>query len=151
MTAAAGSLRFDDPHIVLRIVRMIVGALLVSVLGLALAVVWLAPLGSTRVLDLPAGVIGLIAPVLAYRLYQLQRERVAVGASVTERCAAFARASILAVAVTEGAAMVGLVAHLLGGAVAPLVGVATHVLLVGAIWPTPQRFALFHPDGTPDP
>ncbi len=81
MTAAPGSLRFDDPHSVLRIVRRIVGALLVSVLGLALAVAWLAPLGSTRVLDLPAGVIGLIAPVLAYRLYQLQRERVAVGSS----------------------------------------------------------------------
>ena len=151
MTAPHGSLRFDEPDYVLRIARMIVGALLVSVLGLALAVAWLAPLGSTRLLDLPAGLIGLVAPIVGYRLYQRQRERLAAGASAAERCAAFVRANLLAVAVTEGAALLGLVAHLLGGAVAPLIGVATHVLLVGAIWPTPQRLALFHAEGTLDP
>ena len=42
-----------------------------------------------------------------------------------------------------GIALFGIVAYLLSGAFAALVGVATHMILIGAVWPTPGKLESF--------
>ena len=102
---------------------------------------WIDP--PERLMVFPVSLIGLVSPVIGYRLYLLRRERVPTGASRTEACRAFLHAGIVALAVTQGAAILGLVGYALSGTLSALSGVLTHVLLVGAIWPAPERLESF--------
>ena len=122
----------------LRLTRLFATALAVSVLGLT-TVSGLLPLGkipSLVVLAPPAALLGLVSPVIGYRLYLWQRDR---RSESSDRCAAYLRAVIVALAITEGIALLGIVIYLSTGRSFPLVGVLTHILLTGAIWPTREK------------
>ncbi|HKQ59810.1 MAG TPA: hypothetical protein VJS92_00920 [Candidatus Polarisedimenticolaceae bacterium] len=81
---------------------------------------------------------GILSPVLGYRLYGWVRER-AAAAGLAEKCRAFVRAHALALGLSEGCALLGLVAFVLSRHPAALLGVATHAVLCGALWPGRER------------
>jgi hypothetical protein len=76
-------------------------------------------------------------------LYQLLRDRLAVGASAALRRQTFLRANLLCFAITEGAAVFGVIVYALTGAPLALIGVVMHVLLGGALWPSEEKLAGF--------
>jgi len=125
----------------LRIARFAAVALLTGV-GIAVLVAWVMQprvTASVPVLVGPAALAGLVAVVIGFRVYHaiLGRGRGA------HRREAFMRATIVALSITEGAALFGIVAYLLSGNPTTLFGVASHVLLTGAIWPSACRLEVF--------
>jgi hypothetical protein len=123
--------------------RLIAGALVAGVLLLTTAsglIRATAGLGGTVI---PAAVLGAVGPVIGFRLYLLTRDRIPRDAPDDRRRAAYLRAVLLALAVTEAAALFGVVVHGLTGNPLALIGVLTHVLLAGAIWPAPERLETF--------
>jgi len=127
----------------LRQSRTLVGALAAGPLVPALLVGLLGPRGTGAALVAPAALLGVVSPVIGYRLHLLLRERMSPDFGLEARCQRFVRANLVASAVTAGIALLGLVAYFLSGEPFTLVGVATHVLLAGAIWPTPERLQTF--------
>jgi hypothetical protein len=127
----------------LRRSRLLIGWLAATPLVLALLVGLLGPLGTNAALVGPAALLGLVSPVIGYRLYLLLRDRIPSEADVEARCRSFVSAGLVALAVTDGIALLGLVAYFVSGQPYSLVGVATHVLLAGAIWPSPERLQAF--------
>ncbi len=94
----------------------------------------------------PAALLGLISPIIGYRLYVRMRDRIPVDADDNFRRQRFLMATVLAAAITESVALFGVLAFMLSSGFAGLIGVVTHVILVGAIWPTWERLATFMPD-----
>ena len=90
-----------------------------------------------------AALLGIISPLIGYRLYAWLRERDRPGSSHEIRCQTFVSAAVLALAVTEGVALFGVIAYWLTSEPQALIGVVTHVILVGALWPTPERLENF--------
>ncbi len=132
-----------DPALALKTSQLIVSALVVGPLVLAV-IAGFVDLGSgVRVLSLPAALFGVVSPVIGYRLYHSIRDRLAPDAPHDERCRAFTRANLVALAVTEAAAFFGIVAYMLSGEPWGLLGLLMHVLLAAAIWPSAQRFEGF--------
>jgi hypothetical protein len=132
------------------VTRTIVVALLASVLAFAAIAIWLGPGGGgLRRLVVPVALAGLISPVIGYRLYLLIGSRVGPGADLETRCGAFQHATVIALLVTEGVAVLGIVTYLLSGDLAALAGAVTHVLLAGAIWPSRVRLENFCELGSP--
>ncbi len=129
-----------DPALALRTSQLIVGALVVGPLVFAV-IAGFVDLGSrVRVLSLPAALFGVVSPVIGYRLYHTIRDRLAPDASDGERCRAFLQANLVALAVTEAAAFLGIVAYMLSREPWGLLGLLMHVLLAAAIWPSDERF-----------
>ena len=132
----------------LRQARVIAAALIagpIALLGLAVAI----PVSlAVETLTLPAGLAGLVAPVAAYRLYATSRERVAAATPPAERCAAFVRATLLALGISEAAALAGLVVFWGSRHPAALTGIAMHLLVSGAVWPSRARLEVFLAGGT---
>lgn len=131
------------PETALHHARLVFVAATASVVALLAVAGWIEPPGKALGLAFPVSLIGLISPVIGYRLYLLQRERIPAAAGPAERCRAFLRAGILALAVTEGVALLGVIGYALSGTLSALSGVLTHVLLVGALWPTRERLESF--------
>jgi hypothetical protein len=131
----------SEPEPTLRTARIAAVALLSGVVAMALAAWLLRPrvTASVPILVGPAALAGLVALVIGYRVYQAIRSR----GHEAGRREAFLRATIVALAITEGAALFGVVAFLLSGNPATLFGVASHVLLTGAIWPSASRLEIF--------
>ncbi len=136
----------DLAEATLRQARLVFAALTAGAVIPLAASGWIDPPGAVPGLAFAASLIGLVSPVIGYRLYALQRERVPSGAGPAQRCRLFLRAGIVALAATEGAALLGVVGYMLSGTLSALSGVLTHVLLVGAIWPTPERLDAFLED-----
>ena len=131
------------PQQALTTARLIAAGLTGGVLLLVAAAGIFEVKANLQVLVAPAALLGLVAPVFGYRLYEMLRERVPGDASRTDRSAAFLRATIAALSVTEGIAFFGVVAYLLSQRFFALVGVLTHVILTGALWPSEQRLERF--------
>jgi len=110
--------------------------LLVAVIG------WIPPLGQLEALVFPVGLLGIVSPLVGFRLLEYWRER-ARGADTASACNAYAQGHMLALAVTEVVGFLGAVAFLLAGRIATLIGVLTHVILAGAIWPTEESLERF--------
>jgi len=134
-----------DRDVTLTRVRAVALTLVAAMLAMAVGVAFVAREIPPRADGDVAGVLvpltalfGLVSPVLGYRLYLLIRERPAPAA--VER---FRTATILGLAVTESAAFSGLIAYLLSGRVETLIGLVTHILLAGAIWPSDERLRMF--------
>jgi hypothetical protein len=141
----------ETPRAALMQARILVGALVAGVLAL-LAVSGLFQLGdSLRFLVLPAGLVGLVSPVIGHKLYTSRRDGTPADADVATRCRRFVMATILALAITEAAALFGVVVFMLSGRWTALTGVLTHVLLAGAIWPSPDRLQPFLGSSAPTP
>lgn len=132
----------DSTGIVAR-ARVIVLALTLGVLAFAALGEFIGARTGPRALVAPAALAGVVSPVIGYRLYHWLQERGRTSATVEARCAAYLRATVVAVAVTEGVALFGVVAYLLSGEIAALIGVVTHVVLAGALWPTPEKLTSF--------
>jgi len=110
-------------------------AILVAAPVVLVAVAAAVPLEpSAPSLATPAVLAGLLAPALGFHLYRRMQE------AGTGR---FVRATIVSLACTEAGATLGVVAFLLSREPLALVGVAMHVLLAGAIWPSRERLESF--------
>jgi hypothetical protein len=131
--------------------RLIAGGMGAGVLLLALVAGWLDLRAGLHVLTAPAALLGLTAPVVGYRIFLWQRDRSATGTGADDRCARFLKATVMALAVSEGIATFGLVAFMLGAGPFALVGVLGHLLLSGALWPNEEKLALFLQRGSADP
>jgi hypothetical protein len=130
--------------------RSIAALLLLLVLAFAAVAIWLSPgIGGYRRLVVPVALAGLVSPVIGYRLYFLVGSRTAPDADIEARCGAFQAATVIALAVTDGAALLGIVTYMLSSDLAAMTGVVTHVLLTGAIWPTRVRLESFLEPGPP--
>lgn len=92
---------------------------------------------------LPVGLAGLVALVLAWRAYGTLRERASDVEDVETGCVRYGAALLLALAITEGIAFLGVVCFLLGGELVALTGVFSHVLLTGVLWPTSEKIRPF--------
>jgi hypothetical protein len=131
--------------------RMIAVTLLAGVLLFTAIVVGWWKLEETGLdwLALPAAILGLIAPVVGYRAFHGIRSRVPREADTQVRCDRFQKATVAALSVTEGAALLGIVAHMVSGDWPALTGVVTHVILTGAIWPSRARVDDFRGEDSP--
>ena len=133
----------------LRRTRVVVAVLVASAVGIAAAGVAVVASGevsaegSDRRLVLAAGWVGLIAPVVGYRVYERMRSRVRQLPDNGQRHTGFQRATIVAVAITDAVALGGIVIYMWSGEWMALSGVATHVLLGAAIWPSRTRLESF--------
>ncbi len=129
MTRDAG----PDPAERLGAARRAVGGSLATLLGFALLLVLLAALADGAGVAwaaLPAGLAGIVAPAIGYRLYRR-------GLRATD----FVRAHVRAMRATEFGGFLGLLGWLVSDDWTALTGLLTHTLLAGAIWPTPERLA----------
>jgi hypothetical protein len=114
------------------------GVLLLTALGAVLE--FPRALGS---LAAPAALFGLVGLLIGYRLYHWLRERIPPGTPAAARQARFLRATVASLVVTEAVAIFGVVVYWYSDDPFALVGVVTHVILVGAVWPTPERLETF--------
>ena len=132
----------------LRQARLIVGALVGGVLILTALSGWMPRSEGLEGLVVPAAVVGAASPVVGFRLYQLLRDRLPPEATASRRRETFLRANVVAFAITEGAALFGVIVHALTGAPLALIGVGMHVLLAGALWPSAEKLAGFMGDAS---
>lgn len=137
------SVGLSDGSAVVNQARVIVAVLVLGVLVLT-ALSGLFPRSQgLGFLVVPAAIIGVVSPVIGYRAYHYLRERIPPEAATQRRTQTFLRANIVALGVTEGAALVGVVVHALTGSLLALLGVGMHVLLAGAIWPSSEKLEAF--------
>ena len=145
----------DEVDSSVTVARTIVAGLVGSVLLLALLSALYDPAIGFDVLTAPAALLGLVSPVLGFRIHTTREQEIPAAADSLERRARYLRAIVYPLAVTQGGAMFGVVSFWLGGGVFSLVGVLTHLLLAGALWPSPERLTRFlegrtgHPGGEP--
>jgi hypothetical protein len=91
----------------------------------------------------PVALAGIISPVVAYRLYAWVQSSLRPEAGLRERCGAFLKANIIAFSVTAGVGLCGVVVFVFSGSIQALIGVVTHVIVAGALWPIPERMDRF--------
>jgi len=125
--------------------RLIVAALAAGLLSLAAVsgFVGLDPVSFADRLSLPVGLAGLIMLVVGWRVYVSTGERACEIDDVAAGCARYTTALLIALALTEGVAFVGIVAYMLGAGIVALTGVLTHVLLTGVLWPADEKIRPF--------
>lgn len=125
--------------------RLMVVALAGGMLLLA-AVSGFVDLGSVDFADrlsLPAGLAGLIALVVGWRMYVAMGEHASQVEDIAGGCARYTTALLTALALTEGVAFLGIVAYMLGAGIVALTGVLAHVLLTGVLWPAAEKIRPF--------
>lgn len=125
--------------------RLVAAVLGVSPLLLAAGATLLSRGRGGSWLVVPAGVIGIVAPAVAWRLQARIRETATGGAAAGR--AAYLRSVVVGLAVTEGAALLGVMAWVLSGEAPALIGLPMHLLMVGALWPTEERLQRAEEDG----
>jgi hypothetical protein len=86
-----------------------------------------------------ASLLGLVSPVIGYRLYGWLESRVSPGTGPAGIDRAWIRATVYALAVTGAAALLCAIAFLLTRDPTTHLGPAMHVLLTGALWPSSER------------
>jgi hypothetical protein len=134
----------DDTRPTLVRCRLVAG--LLAALPLVVAVLFAVidlrvPVGP---LGWPAAIGGVIAPLVAHRLFALLRSRVPMDTALAVRGERYLSALLVALGVTEAAALAGvLIAEFTGESVA-LIGLATHVLTAVVLWPNDERVRGFH-------
>ena len=125
--------------------RLMVAALAAAVLFLAggSGFVEFGPVDFADSFSLPVGLLGLIMLVAGWRVYVVMGERASEIEDVAIGCARYTAALLIALALTEGAAFLGIVAYTLGADIVALTGVLTHVLLTGMLWPAAEKIRPF--------
>lgn len=93
--------------------------------------------------DLPAALAGLVALPVAWRVHAILLDRARKGRDETARADGFVVAIVVALGITEFAALLGLIAHLLSRELLPLVGLATNLILARMLWPSRERLDAF--------
>jgi hypothetical protein len=120
-----------------------VGAITAGVLVFTIVAAFVNLSTELRYLMAPSALLGILSPIIGYRLYLSFHGNLPPEAALEQRCRRFFMATLIPLAVTEGIALFGLVSFMLCGEFACLIGVATHVILAAAIWPTPERLEQF--------
>lgn len=125
--------------------RLMLAALAAGVLFLAgvSGFVELGPVDFADSFSFPVGLLGLIMLVVGWRVYVTMGERASEIEDVSIGCARYTTALLIALALTEGAAFLGIVAYTLGAGILALTGVLTHVLLTGILWPAAENIRPF--------
>ncbi|HEX5044081.1 MAG TPA: hypothetical protein VFV75_14325 [Candidatus Polarisedimenticolaceae bacterium] len=127
----------SDRARVLSTARLIAAALGAGPLLLMVLAGVVSPAQGLSTLVVPAGVLGLVAPAIAWRLQARVREGASGRAEEGRR--AYLRSLFLGLAVTEGAAILGGIVWLLTREIQALIGLPMHLVMVGALWPTEER------------
>lgn len=140
---APGPALGDSDEATLRTARIIALALVLGPLVMFIVALLVRTDPLLPAAGLPAGLLGLIGPVAGYRVYQALRGRIPPDRGARERRHAFQAATLLALGITEGIALLSIVAFWLSGKPIALVGLATHAILAGAVWPSEQRLQGF--------
>jgi len=96
-----------------------------------------APREGVVFLVVPAGVLGLVAPAVAWRVQARIREGARGDAAGRRR--AYLRSLTVGLAITEAAASVGVVVWLLTRQPQALIGLPMHLIMAGALWPSEER------------
>jgi hypothetical protein len=91
----------------------------------------------------PVVLIGIVNPLLAYRVYLSQREGKPASGAGKGPAERFVRATVLALGVSELVALLAVIGYWLTSRPVTLLGLATHFLAAGAIWPTEERLEAF--------
>ena len=119
------------------------GVLLLAGLAVALTV---EPVPFIFRSSLPLGLIGLVWLVAGWRLFQHLTEKSADqgGDGWLQR---YEFATLLVFGISEGVAMLGAVWFMLGAEPIAATGVVTHLVLLGALWPTAEKAAAFSKHG----
>ena len=141
MAPAPGKRPVSGPDLAartLRSARVVASALACGAALLAAAAAWAPPMQRVPALVTPASLAGLVGLPVALRLHRTLRDRAAAGSDPGARAAAYVRSLAVALGVTEALACVGIVAFLFSRAPFCLTGLATHAILTGALWPTPE-------------
>jgi len=123
--------------------RLVLGALTAGLLILTALSGLIRLPARTAVLVGPASLLGIVSPVIGLRLYVWIRSRIPRAAGRSARLAAFYKANVTALGVTDAIGTLGLLGFLLSGQIVCLFGVLSHVLLAGALWPTQERMDRF--------
>jgi hypothetical protein len=122
---------------------IVVGAITTGVLTMTIIAAFIELSTEIRSLMPPAALLGIVSPVIGFRIHLALKRRIPQEAGIEQRCQRFFTATIIPMAVTEGVALFGLIAFMLCREPACLIGVLTHVILAAALWPTPERLELF--------
>lgn len=117
--------------------QVLAAALALGPLLILGAVCLLPRRAESSALVVPAGLLGIVAPAIGWRLQAAIRGRARGGPA--ERRRAYVRSVIAGLAVTAAAALLGILAWSLSNESAALLGVLLHLLLVSALWPTEER------------
>ncbi len=123
--------------------RIVAGTLAAGMLVLAAVLTQIDLGGNVSSLTLPAGLFGLVGPVIAYRLYYYRSDQ-AISARLQDDGAAFLQAQILALAIAEAPGFFGCIVYALSREPMALTGVLTFVIFVGATWPSTERVDAFY-------
>ena len=99
--------------------------------------------GFAASLSFPVGLLGLIMLVAGWRVFVTMGERASEIEDVASGCARYTTALLIALALTEGVAFLGIVTYMLGAGIVALTGVLTHVLLTGILWPSAEKIRPF--------
>ena len=128
------------PEAALRVARIVAGAVVVGPLLVLAVAAWMPPIPALDVLLLPAVVLGLatFAGGLALHARLIRAGRPDM--DLAQRAARFHLATLVALALTEAAAILGAMAFSAKRAPWALVPVAAHLALAFLVWPTRSRF-----------
>lgn len=132
MTARGGSVAMRGTRIAMLWIALLPAGIAAVVVSIP------ASSGSTAVVA-PAIVAGLISPAAAVHTYQRALRRAAASEDRGRRVDRLAAGTLQAVAISGAVALIGIAAYLASGLLPALVGVVTHLLATGAVWPSRSR------------
>jgi hypothetical protein len=129
-----------SPEATVRVARIVAAAATLAPLPLVAIAAAIAPIDALQVLFLPAiglGVVGFAGGLVAHaRLVGTPRPEVVT----TERAQRFLTGTLVPLALTEAAALVGAMAFAAGRNAWALLPVVAHLALAMLVWPTRSRF-----------
>ena len=132
--------RGPDAEGILAATRGVAAMLAATPFALLSAALLAPPPAPSRVLVAPAALAGLVALAAGNRWYRGILDRIAQGARPADRAAALRKATIAGLACTEAASLLGVIAFHISREPFALVGLAAHLILAGALWPTRARY-----------
>ena len=140
-----------DPASVTARARLLAASLLSGVLIVWLAVHLVPGEPARAAWAGAASLLGLVSPVIGYRVYGWLGSRVPSGTAPASIDRAWVRATVGALVVTESAALLCAIAFLSTRDPTTYLGPAMHVLLTGALWPSAERRNAFASAPGPSP
>ncbi len=132
-----GEARAESERSTVRLIAAALAASPVVLLGLALVV---PPPPPRHALVAPAVLAGFLSLAVGHRWYRRVLDGRATGAGPADRIAALRVATISGLACTGTAAIFGVFAFHFSREPFSLAGLAVHLILAGALWPTRARF-----------
>jgi len=124
----------------LQSIRIVALAILVAPLPVVGVFAAIRPIEALGVLLIPAVTVGVVCFPVGYLLYRQLVDSPPAGATRAERSRRFFLGTIIPLALTEAAALLGAMAFSADRKPLALLPVLMHIILAVFIWPSPQRF-----------